>query len=50
MNYKKYNQYKDSNIDWIAEIPANWKLNKINNLSLIHHVINSKIDIRGEEI
>ena len=27
--YQKYAEYKDSGIDWLGSIPANWRLNKL---------------------
>ena len=27
--YQKYAEYKDSGIDWLGSIPANWHLNKL---------------------
>ena len=28
MSYKRYNEYKDSGIEWIGEIPKEWKITK----------------------
>lgn len=35
MNYKTYDNYKDSNIPWIGKIPPHWECRKINTLSLV---------------
>ena len=29
MSYKRYSEYKDSGIEWIGEIPKEWKVSKI---------------------
>ena len=29
MKYKPYSKYKDSGIEWIGEIPDDWKINKV---------------------
>ncbi len=32
MSYKSYEEYKDSNIEWIGEIPEHWDVRKMKNL------------------
>ena len=29
MSYKTYENYKDSGIEWIGDIPSDWKIDKI---------------------
>lgn len=32
----KYNSYKDSEINWLGEIPANWKIDRIKNIGSVN--------------
>ena len=36
MNYKAYDKYKDSGINWLAEIPEEWEVKKIKHVSKVY--------------
>lgn len=48
MSYKTYNNYKDSNIDWIKEIPTTWSISRVKNISLIKSGESPKFDENGQ--
>ncbi|MBE6509428.1 MAG: restriction endonuclease subunit S [Methanobrevibacter sp.] len=48
MSYKTYNNYKDSKIDWIKEIPSNWSISRVKNISLIKSGESPKFDDNGQ--
>lgn len=48
MSYKTYNNYKDSNIDWINKIPSNWSISRVKNISLIKSGESPKFNDNGK--
>ena len=51
MKYKKYPSYKDSGIDWLGEIPSEWKITRLGNVSSISASgIDKKINKDEKEI
>ncbi|MCH9659667.1 MAG: hypothetical protein K0U54_02025, partial [Bacteroidetes bacterium] len=43
---RRYEEYKDSGIDWIGDIPKDWKLKRLKELSSIQ---NSNVDKKSHE-
>ena len=35
MKYKKYPAYKDSGVEWLGEIPSEWNITRLGNISNI---------------
>ena len=48
MSYKTYNNYKDSKIDWIKEIPDSWSISRVKNISLIKSGESPNFDDNGQ--
>ena len=48
MKFEKYDSYKDSGIDWLGEIPSEWKVKRVKDLGGLQNGISQDANYFGE--
>ena len=49
MNYKSYENYMDSNIEWIGKIPAHWKITPLKRFTKLHNGKEINVEVEKDD-